>query len=89
MRHLSFDELKPGEGAIVRDGLSKVAAFPVRTPAAFLQQTLRPSALISAVISTGIRSQDLLGLPLPRLPIRHRRRGFAMGRPIADLLLVK
>ena len=50
----SFDEIEPGHGAIVRQGLKKVAAY--RDEAGASSMPAQPPARISAAICTGIPS---------------------------------
>ena len=67
----SVDEIKPGQGAIVRDGLKKVAAYRDKQ-GSFMPA--RQPALISDAICTGIPLNGA-GIVLSRLAVLHRRSG--------------
>ena len=67
----SFDEIEPGRGAIVRQGLKKVAAYRDEAGAihAYLSR-LHASRLPPALEFV----RAVLGLPVPRVAVQHRRR---------------
>ena len=73
----SLDELKPGQGAIVREGLRKVAAYRDETGHFTQIRRLHPCRLPSALEFI----RNLLGLPVPRLAFRRRRHARSTRRP--------
>ena len=80
----SLDDLKPGHGAIVRQGLSQDSGLSRRRSGNLVHALgrLHPYRLPSALEFV----RDLLGLPVPRLAFRRRRHrpecagGFAAGQ---------
>ncbi len=63
------DEIKPGEGAILRRGLKKIAAFRDDEGKLIERGGLHQLGLHRSLE----RARAMLGLPVPRLPVRHRR----------------
>jgi glycine/D-amino acid oxidase-like deaminating enzyme len=68
----SPDELAPGEGGVMRDGLTKVAVYKD------LDGRVTRRSAVCTHVGCHVKwnpVRTLLGLPVPRLPVRHRRRG--------------
>ena len=75
----SRDELKPGQGGIMRDGLKKIASAAATTAASRLLGRVHASGLPRALEL----DRAMLGLSLPWFAVRARRRGAQRAGPVA------